>query len=425
MHKIGFTAILLFFTVLCKAQLPTLSKETDTVVQDSIIKLDYLSSLLNGYFPTNYFDFDIKYLLKYNQYEAIRIGLGGTTNDHFSKKVRLGGYGAYAFKDHTFKYSIKGAVRVNEQKNTWLKAAYTNDIQETASTTFLVDGRVFQLFEPRQLNINLFYRHQTTSIGLQNDLSPHLLSEIQLANSYIEPTYDYGYVLDNRVYSTYHISTAVACLQWSPFSIYERTTGRPKETVIGYPKFTLQATKSFSDILDGDFNFVKFDFRTLLKLKHDNETKTEFILTSGIAIGDTPLTNLYHAYPNNITKETILQRFTIAGLNSFETMYFNEFFSDKFLTLQGRHYLKPFYETKWSKPQLILISRFALGNMDHQNRHLGLTFNTLEKGYFESGIEINRLLFGFGFSFTYRYGSYHLSHEADNMAFKFTFNITL
>ena len=425
MHKLGFTVFLLFFTVFCEAQLPTLAKESDSVAKDSIIKLDYLSSLLNGYFPTNYFDFDIKYLLKYNQYEAIRLGLGGTTNNHFSKKLRLGGYVAYAFKDHNFKFSVNGSVRVNEKKNTWLKAAYTSDLQETASTAFVVDGRVFQLFEPRLLNIDLFYHHQTTSIGLQNDLSPHLLSEIQLANSFIEPTYNYGYILNNHIYSTYHISTAIVCLQWSPFSIFERTTGRPRETVVGYPKFTFQATKSFSDVLGGDFNFIKFDFRTFFKFVHNNKTNTEFILTSGIALGDTPLTHLYHAYPNNITKETILQRFTVAGLNSFETMYFNEFFLFKFLTLQGRHYFKPFYESKWSKPQLAIVSRFALGNMKNKARHLGLSFDTLEKGYFESGIELNKLLFGFGLSFTYRYGSYHLSHEADNMALKFTFNITL
>jgi hypothetical protein len=44
--------------------------------------------------------------------------------------------------------------------------------------------------------------------------------------------------------------------------------------------------------------------------------------------------------------------------------------------------------------------------------------------YSESGFEINKLLFGFGLSFAYRYGGYHLPVWEDNFAFKFTFNIS-
>ena len=63
--------------------------------------------------------------------------------------------------------------------------------------------------------------------------------------------------------------------------------------------------------------------------------------------------------------------------------------------------------------------------MKNINRHEGISFNTLEKGYTEAGFELNKLLFGFGLSSTYRYGAYHLPEEEDNIAIKFTFNITL
>ena len=106
-------------------------------------------------------------------------------------------------------------------------------------------------------------------------------------------------------------------------------------------------------------------------------------------------------------------------------MYFNEFFSDRFATLIFKHYLKPFHISKNFNPQLVLISRFAVGDMDNINRHQNITFETLNKGYTESGFEINKLLLGFGLSFSYRYGAYHLPRVEDNIAFKFTFNITL
>ena len=63
--------------------------------------------------------------------------------------------------------------------------------------------------------------------------------------------------------------------------------------------------------------------------------------------------------------------------------------------------------------------------MSNIQRHQGVQFNTLEKLYSESGFEINKILFGFGLSFAYRYGGYHLSKLDDNIAFKFTFNLSL
>jgi len=73
-------------------------KET-YVVLDSIITEDgvekdiYLArKLLKGYSPTKYIDLDLRYLLKYNNYEAFRLGLGGVTNANFSTKYRLNGY---------------------------------------------------------------------------------------------------------------------------------------------------------------------------------------------------------------------------------------------------------------------------------------------------------------------------------------------
>ena len=80
----------------------------------------------------------------------------------------------------------------------------------------------------------------------------------------------------------------------------------------------------------GDLSFSKFDFRTIQQIQHKNESLTEIIVTGGLADGDIPITHLYHSYPNNVNKETILQRFSVAGNNSFETMFFSEFYSDTF-----------------------------------------------------------------------------------------------
>jgi hypothetical protein len=141
----------------------------------------------------------------------------------------------------------------------------------------------------------------------------------------------------------------------------------------------------------------------------------------GLATGDTPITHLYHAYPNNVNKDQILQRFSVAGRTSFETMYFNEFFSDKLASFHVKHKFAPFKISRKFRPRLVLITRFAIGNLNNPERHSGLSFNTLEKGYTESGFEINKLFKGFGLSFAYRYGAYHLPNFEDNVAVNFTY----
>ncbi|WP_246067677.1 hypothetical protein [Changchengzhania lutea] len=419
---------ILFFFLFCFIQVQSQQSFSETSIepkQDSVQKRELLNSIGNGYYPTKYFNFDLRYLIKYNQYEGVRTGVGGVTNEALSDKFRINSYLVYGFRDHRFKYSIGGGLRLSNSTGTWLNVAYTDDLQETGSTNFLTDKRFFQFFEPRLLNIDLFHKHITKSVSLEHRLSSHLLTETEFAASKIDPTYQYGYVLDNDVLSNFHISTGKIALQWSPFSRFEFKDNALMETKDGFPKFTLQYTKSFKNVIQGDFNFSKVDFRTIYQFGKEDADFSEITLVSGIANGDTPLTHLYHAYPNNINKETILQRFSVAGTNSFETMFFNEFFSDKFATLQLKHYLKPFNISPQYKPQLVLITRYGIGDINEPERHQNVTFKSLKKGYTESGFEINKLLFGFGLSFTYRYGAYHLPEIGDNVAFKFTFNVTL
>ncbi|WP_147678497.1 DUF5686 family protein [Algibacter pacificus] len=416
---------ILFLFILCAVVLNAQNEVPTEPAQDSIKRKAFLKQLGNGFFPTNYFNFDLRYLIKYNQYEGVRTGIGAETNRAFSEKYRVNSYLVYGFRDARFKYSLGGGFRVSEVSNTWLNLSYTDDLQETGSTNFLTDKRFFQFFEPRLLNIDLFHKHITKSISIEHEFSSKILSETQFSTSKIDPTYEYGFNLGGNVFNNFTISSAKTTLQWSPFSKFESTKEGIKETKDGFPKFTLQYTKSFKNVLKSNFNFSKFDFRTIYQIGDSKSAHSRITIVSGIASGDTPLTHLYHAYPNNINKATILQRFSVAGLNSFETMFFNEFFSDKFATFQFKHYLAPFKITERYKPQMVLISRYAIGDMAHSQRHENITFGSLEKGYTESGFELNKLFFGFGLSFTYRYGAYHLPEIGDNVAFKFTFNVSL
>lgn len=221
------------------------------------------------------------------------------------------------------------------------------------------------------------------------------------------------------------MTTAMVSLRWNPFSDYMQTQDGRIETEKRFPKFTFQFTKSIPKLWDNDFNFGKFDFKTEYEKKYLNGQKTSLLLEAGYAFGEVPLTHLYNTSPNNITKETILQRITFAGKNSFETMFFNEFFSNEFIYFQFKHGFNRVTLFKKVKPSLVLVSRMAWGNLQNPERHIGLDFKTLNKGFFESGIEFNQILNGLGLTAFYRYGPNQLSRLEDNIAIKLSYVLNL
>lgn len=409
------------------------TKELATFMQlDSIViaekvtrKLEVIEKFNVGYYPVGFFDIDLKYLVKFNDYEAFRFGIGGTTNNKFSEKWRIGGYGAYGIKDDGFKYNANIGYRISEANNTWISAYKTDDISEFAGARFLTDARVYSLFEPRLINIPTFYIFKEYGLSLQQRLFPSIISEISLSRKRVSQTTSYIYSTDGVSYLNYVLSEATIGGRWSPESEFMKTPKGYQETTKGYPVLSGQVTKGIRGLLDSDFNYLKFSGKIAYTINRINGSNTEFLFEGHYASGNVPLTHLFHAYPNSPNKDEILQRFSVAGRNSFETMYFNEFFSDRIMTLQMRHSFAPFNITTWLHPELVITSRYALGDLDHPNEHLNVNFDRLNQGYTESGFELNNLFYGFGVSATYRYGAYHLPQFSDNIALKFTFYLEL
>ncbi|MGS2762830.1 DUF5686 family protein [Sinomicrobium sp. M5D2P9] len=388
-------------------------------------KINLARKLLIGYYPLKYVDLDLRYLLKYNNYEGFRLGIGAITNTDFSSKYRLQAYSVYGTKDKRMKFGVGAAARLAKITNTWIGTSYMDDLVETGSAEFINEARSFSLFEPRLFNITMFHKTRRTSAFLEHDITAKIGAKLQFSQSNIIPTYNYLYVHDGTSYYDFKLSEATLALQWAPFSRYMQTRHGKATMRNSYPNFTFQATRSFRNILEGDFEFTKLDFRGMHQIVHPNRTVTSFLVKGGLAYGDIPITHLYNASPNQPQGDAILHRFAVAGRNSFETMYFNEFFSDRYVMVQLKHQSNRFKLIGKIRPDFTLISRFAIGSITHSEKHIGLNFKSLNKGYLESGFELNKIFKGFGLSAMYRYGPYRLPHFDDNISFKFTYYMSL
>lgn len=388
-------------------------------------QIERIADFEKGFLELGFFDLDLKYLLKFNNFEGFRTGLGGVTNEKLFNNLSVGGYLVRGFKDDEWKFQAQTKYTFSQKKGLFLSLGYTDDVAELGTNQFLTDQRSFSFFEPRLINIIQFYKHNSWQLNLGQQIIPSLQAEVQLSKSEISQTLDYQFTNNNSAFTNYNITQAKASVSWSPFGMFFENPFEIREYRNGFPRFSAQLTQSIKGLLNSDFNFTKIDVRLDHRVKHLNQSTTEIVLEGNLGFGDIPLTHLYHAYPNSPNKETVLRRFSVAGIKSFETMYFGEFFSDKLAALHLKHQLKPFLVTSWLKPELVFISRHALGTITNIENHQNISFKKLNKGYSESGFEINKLLWGFGASFAYRYGAYHLPDFEDNISFKFTFNLKL
>lgn len=381
--------------------------------------------IINGYLPVSFFDIDLQKIIKYNNYEGFRVGVGGITNDKFAKTFRISTYGAYGTKDGQFKYSLGAAVRLGEFSNSWIGGSYTDDIQEIGSTSFATDPRIFKIYDPRPINISTFYNHQTWNGYIETKILPKTQSMWQLTRSRIDPKFDYMYNPTGHPYTIFNLTTASVSIQWNPFSDFMQTPEGRIEVEKRFPKFAFQYTQAINGVLGSNFGFGKIDFRAEYEKKYLNGQIGTALLQTGVAIGNTPLTHLYSTSPNNLDRNGVVERITLAGKNSFETMYFNEFFSSRYMMVQLKHGITKFTIFRSLKLSPMLVTRFAWGNLDNKTDHMGIQYKTLEKGYYESGLEFNEIFKGLGLSTFYRYGPNHLPTFDRNISVKFTFVLNL
>lgn len=388
-------------------------------------KLNIARGVLNGYYPTKYIDLDLSKIISYNNYEGFRFGIGGITNTNFSQKYRIESYVAFGTKDTNIKFKVGGSARLNRASNTWIGVNYTDDLKESAAMNFISERNGFFVLNTRNLNLSEFYKYQTTNILLEHDIQPNLEAKLQLSAGKYKPTFNYTYISPDKLLHNYNLTMATLGIQYNPNSEYMNSPLGKMRIKNGYPQFTFQIAKSFENLFKSNFNFTRVSLKIKYDFKQLRGSATKFLFQGGIVFGETPVSHLFNHTPNYNFQNPWARRMTFAGKNSFETMGYNEFLSDKFVSLQIKHEFKKFELSKRVNPRLGIVTRAGVGYLENPIYHNGITIKTMEKGYFESGIELNSIIFGFGFNAFYRYGVYQNPVWSDNLSIKLSYTLSL
>lgn len=387
-----------------------------------------LGALTSGKIPIGKMDVDIDRFLDFNLYEYVRMGIGMHTSNRLSKFFTLGGYGAWAFGDKEFKYGGDLAFHLTKKNDLDVSFLYFKDLMEAGGTEFYLDNNPMTSERRRRFAIENFDRMENLEGAVSFYFLKYLDARIAFSKNTRETTTSYRYLSSNPdvegPQSTFHFAELKIGLKYSFREKQVEVLGNKVSMGTKYPVLWLNYTKGFDGVAGGDYDNYKFDFKVYKSWLIRGFGKPSIVIKGGFATGDIPYSNLYNGHGSYDI------RVPLEAVNSFQTMRTNEFLSDRYLALYFSHSFGVIkINPRRSTPEFVFITNVGVGDLSNSERHLDYPFKTMEKGYFESGLSIRKIvkikgLLGFGVGAFYRYGPYGLDYFSDNIAVKMTLDIS-
>lgn len=385
--------------------------------------IEYLSS---GKIPIGKIDLRIDKFFQFNQHEKTRLGVGAYTGRKFSKSMQLGAYIGYGFGDEVWKY--EGSLKFNlyERTATNLTFSYAKDLIELGRVNYFDNAKVLNKQLLRSIEGNKFNFYEAFKISMNSRIAPFTYGQLSLEKTTSVPTYDYSYVKNDFTSSnSFDFTELSVSIRYVKKEKYLNLKGNKILLGYEYPIFILNYTHGISDLFNSDFDYNKvnllIDFEKKSRFGH-----TKIYLNSAFVNGDVPINKLITGQGNN-TSNFVVPHY-------FQTMGLYEFISDKEISVFFNHnFGNILLNTKFVKPELVIYQNTAIGDISNPQRHQDIIFDTLEKGYFESGVGLKNLIrinyvnlgyAGFGADVFYRYGAYAFTKTSDNFAVRFNFDFT-
>lgn len=386
-------------------------------------KVKLYSTLFQGAIPLGPFNLPLNQLLAYNGYEGFRLGLGAETNDKVLKWLKMGGYGAYGFKDKAWKYGYHARWTPQNNRQFELKASYHNDVVEFGGTKYPV--RDFNAFSSESLQ-SLFMTRMDQEERIQGELSFRALRDFHFtffgatATRTITSDYEFLKVEGDKselISSSYQISEVGAHFRYSFREKYAEMFGVKVPVSTKYPVVNARITKGLDGTLEGEFDYLRLDLKVDQSFVLRNLGVTSLRLAAGAVDQELPMGMLFR------TPGTFNEDYRIASSYSFETVGANEFYTDRYVHFFFRHnFGQLIYQTEKFKPELSLVTNIGFGDLGGANQHQNILFLSPNKGLYESGLQIDNVLraFGIGVGAFYRYGEYSHPDWEENIAVKLT-----
>ena len=383
--------------------------------------VDIAEIIASGYIPIKFINLDPSKLSWFNEYEGYRLGMGISTNEKFLKFLSIGGYFAYGFRDKAWKYGVHADFLIHRQTGTHLKFGFNQDLRYSdfhyfnKQSNFLSNENLRQFFHAEMDSVAEYYG------SIKFNTFRYLNANISLKHSENTIINENRYSFRGSTNKFYKNTEIVISLRYAyKEKFFQTPKGNRLSMGTDYPVLYFNIIRGIP-YLGSNLNYTKYEAQIYKKIQTRWYGDTHLTINGAIAQGNLPYSGLYYGEG------------TYSFLNldyTFNTMRPHEFISDRFAAIHIKHdFGSLLFKNDKFKPQFAITSSAGWGDSHYTDNTIQTLPKIMNKGYFESGIQINNILkvnfTGIGLGVYYRYGYYSFNKEIDNFAFKLNIGFAL
>ncbi len=377
---------------------------TDKLMQQSALQMGPL-------------DLDLGNIIKISNRRGWYFGLGLTTNDRLSRHLRFHGFVGYWTRMKGFDYGGGAKWLINKQRQMELGVKYSCHSESLGEFGGFepVGGLLSENAYKYLFYSNIDVRRKGGELYYSSRFARHFKGFLNVA-------------LTDKTYLLFPFDTLPTTRLFTTevklrFAYNEKFLSKPNGIQsLGtiYPIVWLSYTHAYPGILGSQYEYDRIKFEVSKNFYTRFIGVSKIVLQAGYASASCPVAETFDLLGS-------YERFGVYSPGSFGTMRENEFFCDRFVALYLSHNFNGMLwktNSEWFRPQLVLVTNLAWGDLRAEKDIVGLGFKTIDKGYFESGIVVKGLLNAMwaklGAGVFYRYGPYAFDNVWDNFAWKWS-----
>ena len=375
------------------------------------------------------FSFRVSDFLKFNNYEGTRLGLGGQFQLPSFNRIAIGGSAGYGFKDKAWKYGAFSELKILTHSDLKARISWRKDLAEPGAPTTL--SNTSSLLSALNQTRNVF-RYRLDEVVTQRmdlywrprqgwQLNPFALQEQRKIITY---DYQYGEDLNKPIFNLIEYGLN---LRWAPHEVLHKSNDLESILALTFPILDAQWSKGSLD--NGNRWFSKFQLNFDHQIISKTFGKSTFRISAGKIWGTVPYPYLFNApgsKQDGNLQVLVPRTFQVAGFYEFAGDQFAAFFWEQNFGALLR------YSSHSFRPSISLVQNIGFSDLTHREVHQNLAFDTMRKGYYETGLYLRDLVrvpyfdalyLTFGVGGVMRWGPYRLSSTKDNFAFQFMMGI--
>ena len=376
--------------------------------------------------PIGYINLDLGKIVRLSSIRGWYFGLGASTNDRLSRWFSLNvSFGYWTrLKDWDYDGGLKLKLNRQRQMELYMQNSHKSEpmgefgkmLEIENGSELSSDNYKYTFYE------NIRTRRDRFDVSFSSRFAQHFKAYLNLSTSHKYYNTQFYHIPSDSLLEG-HFTIAELKLRFAYKEKFLSTPQGIRSLGTLYPIVWIAYQHAFPNIMGGEYEFDRFKFEASKNFYTPYLGIAKVILQAGYATESCPVMETFNILGT-------YERFGIYSPGSFSAMRLDEFFCDRFVALYLSHNFSGMLwktNSQWFNPELSLITNIGWGDMKRADAYPDKNFNTMDKGYFESGIVIDGLLTTpltkIGAGVFYRYGHYSLPNIWDNFAWKYSASI--